>query len=208
MNRIDYDVVALDEVKELFRRAEEFAKEIEGSNSELPIPAVNELRYAGNHVLKAVTAGDKAVFDQEVLKAKGHCQRSMYEASESGIAFALDLIKEFQDDYRDLVVAEIVPDYADMGVRANRARAMLAEGRSNRTSPEGQADRYMNTFRELQGIVDKLQASRNDLNARKLALRREDRRFTTRMVLFVVVPILVAIVTALFTCLRGMGTPE
>ena len=36
-------------------------------------------------------------FEKEKLKAKRHCPRSMYEASEAGIVHALERIKEFQD---------------------------------------------------------------------------------------------------------------
>ena len=98
MNDVDSDPSAIDQIrtlKKLFDGAEKFAKEVELFQSDLSIPAINELRYAGHHLLKAPAGEDKAAFQEEVLKAKGHCQRSMYEASESGITYSLALIAVF-----------------------------------------------------------------------------------------------------------------
>ena len=111
------------------------------------------------------------------------------------------MISEFQSDYSDMVVSEVLPDYADMMVQADNATRVLAEGRARRDSARDQVERYMDTFKALRAIVDKLNASRDDLNAKRLALRLDARRFTTRAILMIAAPVAVAIVAALFKCL-------
>ena len=128
MNNDICDLVKIREIKELFDRAEKLAKEVELFQSGVSTPAINQLRYAGQHLLKALVAGSKDDFDKEALKAKGHCQRSMYEASESGIAYAQEAIQEFQRDYSDLVIPEVLPEYTDMMFRADKASEVLAHG--------------------------------------------------------------------------------
>lgn len=99
------------EVKKLFSLAEQYAKEVEFLSSAVQVPAINELRYAGQHILKALVKDDDEEADAELGKAKGHCQRAMYEAVEAGIMFCLDAIKAFQEEHRHLVVTEVIPDY-------------------------------------------------------------------------------------------------
>ena len=128
-------------------------------------------------------ADSKSEFDEEALKAEGHCERSMYEASESGIAYAQEAIQDFQRDYSDLVIPEVLPDYTDMMFRADQASEVLAQGRVGRNSTEDQVGLYMETFRDLQRIVGKLQVSRSSLNAKRLALAKADRRYVLTIVL-------------------------
>ena len=188
-----YDLSAIEEIARLFDKADTFAKEIEMFRSNISIPPVNELRYAGHHLTQALVAKDKTDFRDEVRKSKGHCQRSMYEASESGITHALDLVKGFREDYKDLIVSEIVPGHSGMRRKATKASEMLSRGRVDRDSAENQAEQYMETFRELRDIVETLDASRDDLNAKRVDGIKADRRFSIRIIVMIVVPALLAI---------------
>ena len=94
----------------LYGTAEGFIKEVEVCRASVPIAAINELRYAGHHLVKGLADEDEKRFHEELDKASDHCNRSMYEASEAGIAYLLDLIKIFEDDYDDVPIIEIVPD--------------------------------------------------------------------------------------------------
>ena len=88
-------------------------------------------------------------------------------------------------------------DYTSMRVRAKRASEMLSEGRLNRDSPEDQARKNKEGLRELREDVEILRESCSDLNAGKLALRKEDRRYVTRIVLMAIVPVSIAAVKLL-----------
>jgi hypothetical protein len=68
-----------------FKKAEDGIKRVEKSLNDLPIEAVNQLRYAGNHLLKVVSTIDfekppvKVNFDG-LLSARKHCLRAYYDA--------------------------------------------------------------------------------------------------------------------------------
>lgn len=89
------------------------------------------MRYAGHHLLQSID--DAGTVDIETLrKAKSHCERAMYEAAEAGIMFCLDSIKEFREDYRDVVVSDVIQDYPQRCARAQQTLDMVVKGRSDR----------------------------------------------------------------------------
>ena len=129
------------EIRRLYDEADSLAREVGELRSEVQIPAINELRYAGHHALQAIT--DDGAVDIEVLaSAKSHCERAMYEAAEAGIMFCLDAMKDFRKTYRDLVISEVIADYPSRLARVQTALDLVVKGRSGRTSvgEEGAAD--------------------------------------------------------------------
>ena len=88
--------VTLADVRALYRKADSFATEAGEFREEALIPAHNQLRYVGYHVLKALN-DDGSVADQEHLyKAKGHCERAMYDAAEAALMASRDWIRDFR----------------------------------------------------------------------------------------------------------------
>ncbi len=85
------------EIRRLYDQADSLAREVGELRSEVQIPAINELRYAGHDVLLAIT-DDGAVDIEAFGKAKSHCERAMYEAAEAGIMFCLDSHRGLQKD--------------------------------------------------------------------------------------------------------------
>ena len=154
------------EVKKLFNLAEQYAKEVEVLSSAVQVPAINELRYAGHHILNAIDEFGN-VSDDELGKAKSHCHRAMYEAVEAGIMFCLDEIKAFQEDHRGLVVSDVIHDYHERLVRAQQAVKMIVAGRADRESIEQHVEQYRDEFRAVREIVQLFEVSRDDLSAKK-----------------------------------------
>ena len=113
------------------------------------IPAHNELRYAGHHLLQAINDDGTIADDGQILKAKNHCERAMYEAAEAGIISALDLMHIFRTDNKGVVVGEVVPGYSQMRKLARTAQDLLVKGRSGRISAVQQVRSYMDVFRAL-----------------------------------------------------------
>ena len=186
---------SLQELKAIYEEADCFAREVGEFRSEVSIPAHNELRYAGHHVLQAIGDGGDVDEDQ-IRKAKSHCERAMYEAAEAGITYALDWMEQFDSDYRDIVIVEVVTDYTEVRQAAYGAQNLLVQGRSQRASVAEHARTYMTAFRGLKEAVKKLKASQGDLNAKVMSLKREHRRFVMTCLLL----LLGALVTA------AMGT--
>ena len=193
MSKIDYGPNDFARIRSLYNEAERFIKHVETHQSQISIPAINELRYAGHHLLNSLATGDTNKFCDELGKAERHCQRAMYEASESGIIYFLDIVNEFAGDYKDVPIPEVIQDYSNTLILARKARKQLQEGRLNRASAEEQAGEYMDTFCELEGKIETLQASRSELNKVKVVQVKNYRRFMITMMLALIGVIISAI---------------
>lgn len=55
-----------------------------GSDWGHDIAAINQLRYAGRHLLDALHEGNEHDQYESVRKAVGHCHRACYDAAEAG----------------------------------------------------------------------------------------------------------------------------
>ena len=136
-------------ISDLYNTAEKFIKEVEVCQSELPIPAINELRYAGHHLLKGLLDSNEEAALKSLADAEDHCNRARYEASEAGIGYLLDALKAFQTDYKDVPIQQTIPSYFDVRHLADQVAKKLTAGRINRKSPKEHASEYMDAFHSL-----------------------------------------------------------
>ena len=109
----------------------------------------------------------------------------MYEAAEAGIISTLESINRFRENYKDIVVKDVVDNYSSILVKARKAQSLLARGRPDQMSPSERASCYMETFRQLRDDSEMLEASRDDLNAKVSEQVRDNRRFVVRTLLIV-----------------------
>ena len=180
------------ELRQLYETADSFAREVGELRSEVSIPAHNELRYAGHHLLQSLN-DEGTVVDEDLLKkAKNHCERAMYEAAEAGIMHELEVIQEFRQAYKTVVMGDVVPDYQERIVKAKSAQKLIIKGRANRVSVEVHVSKYMEIFRELGETLNLLDAARDDLNAKKDA-QDSSRRWTVVTTLLALLGILVMV---------------
>ena len=185
-------------LRELYERADCFAREVGETRYEVPIPAHNELRYAGHHLLQSLDDDGTADDEEQLRKARNHCERAMYEAAEAGIMHVLEAIGEFQRAYKSIVVSEVVPDYRERIRRVRAAQKFIVRGRADRGSIDEHASDIMRIFRDLNDSLEVLDASRDDLNAKKKAedeARRRDARNFAFTVLGIVVGLLGIVAT-------------
>ena len=155
----------LQEVIESYETADGFARTVALYREAAAIPANNELRYAGHHLLQSLDNEGRATDEDLLRKAKNHCQRAMYEAAEAGLTRAIRDVHDFQKTYGNVVVSRVVADYAKIVALARRAQDMLAQGRSDRESVEDHTAEYMRVFCELRDGVRLLHGGRDDLNS-------------------------------------------
>ena len=158
------------EIRDAYELADQFTREVGEFRERASIPAHNELRYAGHHLLQSINEDGKVADDELLQKVKSHCRRAMYEAAESGIASALKGISNFHKDHRDQNVSAVISNYAEILLEAKNAQKKLARGRSERQSVEQHVGEYMEIFRGLRDKLDLLEVSRSELSA----LRRKD----------------------------------
>ena len=175
----------ISDLRALYDTADEFAREVAEFRSEIPIPAYNELRYAGHHLLQALDDSGYISSNEQLRRAISHCERAMYEAAEAGIISTLESINRFREDYKNIVVKDVVDNYSSILVKARKAQDLLARGRSDQMSSSERASCYMETFRQLRDDSEMLEASRDDLNAKVSEQVRDNRRFVVRTLLIV-----------------------
>lgn len=190
---------SISDLRALYDTADKFAREVAEFRAEIPIPAYNQLRYAGYHLLQALNDSGSISSNDQLRRAVSHCERAMYEAAEAGIISVLDSIDQFRKDYKNIVVKDVVDDYTSIVVQARKAQDLLARGRSDQMSSSERASCYMETFRQLRDASEMLEASRNDLNAKLSEQVRDKRRFIVRCLL-----ILLGIVVAASGIMIGM----
>ena len=129
---------SISELTESYETADRFTREVAQLRSAVAVPANNELRYAGHHLLQALDGKEQISKADQVRRAKNHCDRAMYDAAEAGILYAIDEIGRFQDDYKGVVVSRVVEDYPKVRALAVGAQATLAQGRGSRASEQQQ----------------------------------------------------------------------
>ena len=171
------------ELRTLYDKADQFVREVAEFEDEVAIPAINELRYAGYHLLQSIGDDGSISKDEQFRRAISHCERAMYEAAEAGINSVLVWIDQFREDYKNIVVKDVVDDYARILAHTRKAQDLIARGRSDQMSSSDRVSRYMETFRQLREYSELLEASRDDLNAKLSEQVRDKRRFIIRCLL-------------------------
>jgi hypothetical protein len=153
----------LTEICDLFKKAERAIKEVEDIGGELVVPAVNQLRYTGNHLIRYLSDPLGSTAMDELGDAVKHCKRAAYDAYEAAILNQLMEYQKFKDDYRNTIIAPIIQDYPKIACAIEKARTLIRNNDQSKTRGE-----YYRVGREhLQTIADNvatLNASRDDLN--------------------------------------------
>ena len=81
-------------IRKLYEEAEEALKRYERISLANLAPALNELRYAGHHLLEADDAGTETDKLQHLTRAKAHCERARYDAKEATIISLLECVAD------------------------------------------------------------------------------------------------------------------
>ncbi|MCY4595136.1 MAG: hypothetical protein OXC19_10105 [Bryobacterales bacterium] len=180
--------------------AESFIKAVEARQSGVSLPAVNQLRYAGHHLLRGLANENDEVYEKGLNDAVDHCQRAMYEASEAGIIYYLDLLKAFGEDYSEIPLGDAAPVHMRAKKLAGEVVNTLSQGRLNRESAEHQASEYMGMFEKLSEVVEDLELHRDELDKVLRSHAQEARRFLLQTAFWIVMPI-IAVAGVLVTIL-------
>ena len=113
-------------IKVLFDEAENALKRYERINLSNLAPAVNELRYAGHHLLWAENAEEDDEREAHEAQAIDHCERAKKDAKEATIISLLECVADLRswgvsaDDMR-----KFIPDWDEFIDEAAEARSVL-----------------------------------------------------------------------------------
>ncbi len=101
---------------ESYHLAEDYIKRAELSTTTLDIPSINELRYFGYHLAKALACDETQESRQreELRRAEKHCKRAGYDAVELGILSCSEMIVQFDKDHREapVLISDVISNYA------------------------------------------------------------------------------------------------
>ncbi|MEG0025095.1 MAG: hypothetical protein RR719_07100 [Akkermansia sp.] len=112
-----------------FAKAEKAVKDYEHLAAELPVPSINELRYAGFHAVQAIKLGisehDKC---HELLdRAIRHSRRAYYDVLEYDVMLMTKKVEAYQRVYEgyEYLAASIIPGYIDHIKKLNALGELL-----------------------------------------------------------------------------------
>lgn len=157
----------IDHIKQLFSKAESICKRVEsdpGHEGGVVIPAINQLRYAGQHLITACSSDDVHIQKSELTKALNHCQRAVYDATEAACLIVKIQIDIFKEQFREIIIADVVPSYSD----TLRAHASLKKAIGNPRSDESKQEHY----ESLLDVFDTLNSGLEDLEAHEEELKK------------------------------------
>ena len=117
---------SIDEVRSLFSKAEAAIKLYERIGLDnLTIP-LNELRYAGQHILRAETEANAEESKVDLFKAYRHCERALYDAKEATILCLLETVASFREyDVTSDEYETVLPEWKEILKRASLAREFV-----------------------------------------------------------------------------------
>ena len=77
------------QICDLYNTAEIDLKNVGRVKNMLIIAGVNQLRYAGQHLVRALTADDAVEISDNLDAAERHCQRAIYDINGSAVRYFL-----------------------------------------------------------------------------------------------------------------------
>ena len=166
---------SIERFQQLYKQADHYTSSVSILALEAVIPAHNQLRYAGHHFHKAIGEEGGVENDGELRKAIGHCERALYEASETGIIVALEQLARFEEDYRGINISSVVEEIKNVRKLRRRAHDLLSRTRAESDEAPKETAEYMKVFEELREGMFILEDNRHDLDAerdKEKALRR------------------------------------
>ncbi|MGB0696874.1 MAG: hypothetical protein ACPGOY_14575 [Rhodospirillaceae bacterium] len=154
-------------LKSLFSKAEAAIHEAEGLHEDVIIPSINQLRYAGYHLLIALT--DDEQIEVQMTKAENHCQRAVFDANDSILNYLLANIAQFRRDYRLIALGPHFPEYKEAFRIEREAQEFLKKAKQNQKSRE-------KFYAESQDMVNKLIQAHNAMEESREELNKELKR--------------------------------
>lgn len=160
-----------------YAKADALSTEAQNFRNKASIPAASELRYAGHHFLKAISDTYQLSDQEELELAISHTRRACYEATETGIMFAIAIVRKFQADFDTISIGSIIPDYVPRLRRCNEGMRLLEVGRQPGYDRAGDHQNRIDVFHDLRTFCDDLDAGRDEANKAVARARRRDRQF-------------------------------
>lgn len=153
----------VEELERRYREADKLAKEVENFRDEAVIPALNELRNAGRHLIDCISPDGQIKANGQYRAALSHCDRATYEAAEAGILTCANIVRVYRSTFANVPISRYVPQYPEIRAEVAAALRELELGRSPEVDPATRSEEYMSHFRNLRERCDLLEGAQDDL---------------------------------------------
>ncbi|MBN1290499.1 MAG: hypothetical protein JXB48_01570 [Candidatus Latescibacteria bacterium] len=154
MNNQDYK-----HVRDLYSLAEKRIKLIEQLDSEIVIPAINQLRYVGWHILESLFSDES--YEDNIKEAEIHASRAAYDAIEAGTLELLLEFAQFKNDFRFITIGDVIPDYLEICEKIDNTRDILSN--LNNRQQCNMHEELQTHFEELLNISRRFAVAREEL---------------------------------------------
>ena len=168
----------LEGIRAEFKEAEDALRDCERLSLETAVPSINELRYAGKHLLDAIVAETEAERDSHLEKAERHCIRAKYDAKESILITLLEFLADFHDEgYTRKEIQRFLPDWEKYLADACAAQKLLETcGVAKDTVNVQGLDNAISKLRDIREILlsvtPKLDEIRNDEEKERVRIQQ------------------------------------
>lgn len=183
----------------LFGQAEVKIKQVEQTTGEgVLLPSINQLRYAGYHIVKSLLADDEKKNQAEIDRATNHAKRAIYDIDEALLIDCLDRAKIFKEKYGDSVfITDIIANYPEQLIELDKANQGIqnlrknAENYKNRHTLYQQLEPHLETLSKIIAIFEQ--------SAHLIAKKEEDKKSreitnTRRFRLTIIVALFIGII--------------
>ncbi|MCZ0942088.1 MAG: hypothetical protein OXJ53_03420 [Gammaproteobacteria bacterium] len=159
------------EIGRLYNLAEQDIKAVGREKNRLIVAAVNQCRYAGQHLVRALAATDDESVREELAAANRHLRRAVYDSNDAAIQFYLIEIDAFRRRF-PVNLNAIIPNYGKVTEAVTKAKRHIEDASQN--NPGSRELLYAEIREDIDALRDAystLMASEQDCCS---ALRREN----------------------------------
>ena len=173
----------ISDICRLYADAEASIKRYERIGLDNLVSAVNELRYAGQHVLMAETAESDDERSKHLVRAERHCERARYDAKESTIVALLEGLATIRSmGFTDSELAAVMPEWTKMLNAACSAQTFIARSGNVKNASAEELDLAISDLMEAHEQLCRCEPAIMGLRQKKIDLidaerqAEEDRR--------------------------------
>ena len=191
--------LSFDLVKLHYRRAERAIKRCARLSYAVPTPAINQLRYAGYHVLSAVKAeqvGDKVCYRRHLHCAESHCVRAWLDACDAITCRNLLTIRSFEEKcYPICTIEKFIPNYIEQMGLARRIYSVYKNPKLVQEMSISKRLKMIHDHRRIASFIGELQKLDK---AFMVAIEKVKSRTESRLVFGRLVSSATSVVTSIF----------
>jgi len=184
------------DIQSAFHKAEESLKDGELFNRGVFIPAVNQLRYVGSHLIDALCLGDQKEIEEHLQDILRHCYRAVFDSLEAQAQYYLGECDDFKEHFKDIEIIPTIPSFIQDSKTVGDIRREIPKMRragKERYKYWHDMEKYLVQLKE---IAERWNDARQELNKRINIARRDQRRFIISCFL-IIAGIIVSVVLSL-----------